>query len=174
METIWIILILAMLVIGLLGTFIPVLPSTVIGWVAMLVFYLVSDHAISGTIMIWVSVAAAAVQLLDFILPLWGVKFFGGTKKGVRGATIGLIIASVWSFTPLTFIVPGFLTILLFPIVGAFAAELSDKDGSLSKAIGGALGSLAGFFLTVGFKFALIVWYLYLVISHLVFSGQNG
>ena len=49
MEIIWIILILAMLVIGLLGTFIPVLPSTVIGWVAMLVFYLVADHALSGT-----------------------------------------------------------------------------------------------------------------------------
>ena len=32
------------------------------------------------------------------------------------------------------------------------------------------MGSLLGFFLTVGFKFALIVWYLYLVVDYLVIS----
>lgn len=170
METIWIIVILAMLVIGLLGTFIPVLPSTAIGWIAMLILYLISDHALSGTTMIWVTVAAVVVQLLDFILPLWGVKIFGGTKKGVRGATIGLIVAAVWSFTPLTFLFPGFLAILIFPIIGAFVAEMAAEGGDLSKAVGGAMGSLLGFFLTVGFKFALIVWYLYLVVDYLVFA----
>ena len=40
--------------------------------------------------------------------------------------------------------------------------------GDFSKALGGAMGSLLGFFLTVGFKFALIVWYLYLVVDYLV------
>lgn len=84
METIWIVIIIAMLVIGLFGTFIPVLPSTAIGWIAMLILYLVSDRAITGYEMIWISVAAVVVQLLDFLLPLWGVKLFGGTKKGVR------------------------------------------------------------------------------------------
>lgn len=170
MEIIWIILVLAMLAIGLLGTFIPILPSTVIGWVAMLIFYLVSDDGLCGTTMIWVTAAAVVVQLLDFILPLWGVKIFGGTKKGVRGATIGLLVASVWSFTPLGFLLPGFLAILLFPVIGAFVTEIYAQNGSLSKAMGGAMGSLLGFFLTVGFKFALIVWYLYLVIEYLILS----
>ncbi len=32
------------------------------------------------------------------------------------------------------------------------------------------MGSLLGFFLTVGFKFALILWYLYLVVDYLVIS----
>lgn len=173
METIWIVVILALLIIGLLGTFIPVLPSTAIGWIAMLIFYLVSENSLSGSTMIWVTVAAVVVQLLDVLLPLWGVKLFGGTKKGVRGATIGLIVAAVWSFTPLTFLFPGFLAIIIFPIIGAFTTEIVAEDGNLSKAFGGAMGSLLGFFLTVGFKFALIVWYLYLVVDYLVFYLGN-
>lgn len=170
MEIFWIIIVIAMLIVGLLGTFIPVLPSTTIGWIAMLILYLISDDALSGQTMIWVTAAAVVVQLLDFILPLWGVKIFGGTKKGVRGATIGLIVASVWSFTPFTFLFPGFLAILVFPIIGAFIAELVADQGDFSKALGGAMGSLLGFFLTVGFKFALIVWYLYLMVDYLVIS----
>lgn len=168
METIWIVIIIAMLVIGLFGTFIPVLPSTAIGWIAMLILYLVSDRAITSYEMIWISVAAVVVQLLDFLLPLWGVKLFGGTKKGVRGATIGLLVATVWSFTPLSFIFPGFLAIIVFPVIGAFATELVAEGGNTSKAMGGAMGSLLGFFLTVGFKFILIVWYLYIVVDYLV------
>ena len=150
METIWIVVILA-----------------------MLIFYLITDNGLSGSTMIWVTVAAVAVQLLDILLPLWGVKLFGGTKKGVRGATIGLIVAAAWSFTPLTFLFPGFLAIIVFPVIGAFATEIIAEDGNLSKAFGGAMGSLLGFFLTVGFKFALIVWYLYLVVDYLVFYLRN-
>ena len=168
MDIVWNILVLAILVVALAGTFIPVLPSTVIGWVAMLLFYLVSDGGLSGTMMLWVTLAAVAVQLLDYILPLWGVKLFGGTKKGVVGATVGMIVAAVWSFTPLGVLLPGVVAILLFPVIGAFIAELNAQSGNLSKALGGALGSLLGFFLTVGCKFALIVWYLYWVIGYIV------
>ena len=86
---------------------------------------------------------------------------------------LGLIVAAAWSFTPLTFLFPGFLAIIVFPVIGAFATEIIAEDGNLSKAFGGAMGSLLGFFLTVGFKFALIVWYLYLVVDYLVFYLRN-
>ena len=165
METIWIIIVLAQIIIALLGAFIPVLPSITVGWVGILILYLVSDDAVSGNTMLWVTLAAIGVKALDILLPLWGVKVFGGTKKGVNGATAGLIIATVWAFTPFTLLFPGFLAIIVFPIIGAFAGELMAEGGNIPKAIGGAAGSLLGFFMSVGFKFALIVWYLYIAIT---------
>ena len=51
METIWIIIVLALLIIALLGAFIPVLPSITVGWVGILILYLVSDDAVSGNTM---------------------------------------------------------------------------------------------------------------------------
>lgn len=167
METFWIVIILALLIIALFGTFIPVIPSITIGWASMLILYLVSNTAISGTTMIWITVAAIIVKALDIMLPLWGVKIFGGTKKGVSGATIGLIIATFWSFTPLAFLCPPFIAIIIMPIIGAFIGELMADNGDMIKAIGGAIGSLFGFFLTVGFKFLLIAWYMYIAVMYI-------
>lgn len=168
MEIIWTIIVFALLIIALLGSFIPVLPSITVGWVGMLILYLVADDAVSGNTMLWATIAAIGVKALDILLPLWGVKVFGGTKKGVNGATIGLIIATVWAFTPFALLVPGFLAIIIFPIIGAFAGEMMAEGGNVPKAIGGAAGSLLGFFMSVGFKFALIVWYLYIAVAYLI------
>ena len=90
METIWIIIVLALLIIALLGAFIPVLPSITVGWVGILILYLVSDDAVSGNTMLWVTLAAIGVKALDILLPLWGVKVFGGTKKGDNSHRLGL------------------------------------------------------------------------------------
>ena len=89
METIWIIIVLALLIIALLGAFIPVLPSITVGWVGILILYLVSDDAVSGNTMLWVTLAAIGVKALDILLPLWGVKVFGGTKKESTGPPQG-------------------------------------------------------------------------------------
>ena len=62
METIWIIIVLALLIIALLGAFIPVLPSITVGWVGILILYLVSDDAVSGNTMLWVTLAAIGVK----------------------------------------------------------------------------------------------------------------
>ncbi|MDD4820280.1 MAG: DUF456 domain-containing protein [Flavobacteriales bacterium] len=167
METFWIVIVLALLIIALFGTFIPILPSITIGWAGMLILYLVSDTAISGTTMLWITAAAILVKALDIMLPLGGVKIFGGTKKGVTGATVGLIIATFWSFTPLAFLCPPFVAIIIMPIIGAFIGELIADGGDMGKAIGGAVGSLLGFFLTVGCKFLLIAWYLYIAVGYI-------
>jgi len=35
------------------------------------------------------------LSILDYLIPVWGTKAFGGTKWGARGSMIGLIIAVI-------------------------------------------------------------------------------
>ena len=169
MEILWIIIVIILQIIAMAGTIIPVLPSITIAWAGMLILYLlVGGDAISGTTFIWASVAAIAAKVLDLLLPLWGVKLFGGTKSGVNGATIAMVVALLWSFTPFAAIINPIIAMVVFPIIGAFIGEKRATDGDNRKAWGGAWGSLLGFFLTIGIKFILIAWYLYITIAYIV------
>ena len=58
------------------------------------------------------------VSILDYIVPVWGTKKFGGSKYGTRGATVGLIIG--------LFLGP--LGIIIGPFIGAVVGELIFKD----------------------------------------------
>lgn len=53
METIWIIIVLALLIIALLGAFIPVLPSITVGWVGILILYLSVTTPCPAIQMLW-------------------------------------------------------------------------------------------------------------------------
>lgn len=169
MDTLWIIIVIILQIVAMAGTIIPVLPSITIAWAGMLMLYLlVGTEAINGTTFIWASIAAIAAKALDLLLPLWGVKLFGGTKSGVNGATIGMVVALLWSFTPFAAIINPIIAMVVFPIIGAFIGEKRAAGGDNRKAWGGAWGSLLGFFLTIGIKFILIAWYLYITIAYIV------
>jgi len=81
----------------------------------------------------------------DYILPVWATKKFGGSKRGVWGATIGLIIG-IFFFPPIGLIVG--------PFVGAFIGEISSNQNQ-SKALNSAIGSFIGFLMGTGLKFAV-------------------
>jgi uncharacterized protein YqgC (DUF456 family) len=87
------------------------------------------------------------VQILDYFVPIWGTKKFGGTKYGVWGSIIGLLVG-------LLFLPPlgpfGIITILGGPFLGAYIGETmggSDKKKSLRAAFGTFIGFLAGTFI---------------------------
>ncbi len=83
------------------------------------------------------------VTLLDYIVPVWGTKKFGGSKYGTRGATVGLIIG--------LFLGP--LGIIVGPFIGAFVGELIFKD-DIRYALRAGFGSLLGFLTGIGLKLA--------------------
>jgi uncharacterized protein len=86
---------------------------------------------------------ALAVTILDYIVPIWGTRKFGGSKYGVRGATVGLVIG--------LFLGPA--GIIFGPFAGAFVGELIFKD-DVKYALKAGIGSLLGFLMGVGFKLA--------------------
>ena len=83
------------------------------------------------------------VSILDYIVPVWGTKKFGGSKYGTRGATVGLIIG--------LFLGP--LGIIVGPLIGAVVGELIFKD-DMKYAIRAGFGSLLGFLTGIGLKLA--------------------
>ena len=157
MDVVLVILGFVLMLIGILGSFLPVLPGPPISWVGLLVLYTTSAVPMNWTFLAITLVVALIVIALDYIIPAIGTKKFGGTRAGVIGTTIGLIVS-------LVFPILGPLGIIIWPFVGAFIGELlnkADKKTATKAAFGSFLGFLTGTFL----KFMVAIVFLGLFIS---------
>lgn len=90
-------------------------------------------------------ILALGVTVLDYIIPGLGTKKFGGTKAGIRGSNIGLLVGVIG--LPLLGIVIGpfgIFGIILGPFIGAYLGE-KNAGSSQEKAFRSAIGSFIGF-----------------------------
>lgn len=137
----WIITLLglAIIVVGFVGCFIPVLPGPPIAWIALPLLYLTSEGFadINTTWFLILTLLTIVVTVVDYLLPMWGTKYSGGTKAGTWGSTIGLIIGLF--FPP--------IGIIVGPFLGALIGELmagQDQKTALKSGIGAFIGFLLG------------------------------
>lgn len=103
-------------------------------------------------------VLITALFVADYLANLVGVKKFGGSKAGVWGSTIGLLVGP--------FVIP-VAGIIIGPFIGAVFAELLFQKKSISEAIRIGFGSLVGFFsgaVTKGFIQAIMIGYFLVVV----------
>ena len=137
------------LILGIIGSFLPILPGPITSWFGFLILYLsgVTDFSIS--LLITTFVIALIIWVLDFFIPAIGTKKFGGSKYGVIGTTIGLIIGVI---SPIPF------GILIGPFLGALAGEVINKSKS-NQAIKAAFGSFLGFLASSFIKFIVSLVY---------------
>ncbi len=149
MDVFLVLLALLFLILGIIGSFLPILPGPITSWFGFLILYLsgVTDFSIS--LLITTFVIALIIWVLDFFIPAIGTKKFGGSKYGVIGTTIGLIIGVI---SPIPF------GILIGPFLGALAGELINKSKS-NQAIKAAFGSFLGFLASSFIKFIVSVVY---------------
>lgn len=155
MELLLIIIVIFLLIIGVVGSFVPAIPGPPISYGALLLshFYInpIEDE---NDLWIW-AVLVVVVTILDFWVQIYGVKKFGGGKKAVKGSIIGLIIG--------LFFIPG-IGIIIGPFLGAFiGAKIEDKD--VNNAIKIALGAFAGFVLGTLIKLSVSIYIIYLIID---------
>lgn len=102
------------LLLGLIGCVAPVLPGVPLAYVGLLLLHFTDRVDFSWQFLAVWAVVTIVIQVLDFVIPAWGTKKFGGTKWGVWGSTIGLFVG----------LFMGPMGIVVGPFVGAVLGEL--------------------------------------------------
>ncbi len=146
-----------LMITGILGSFLPVLPGPPISWVGLLLLSLTKAVPTDGWFLGITGAVALLVGVLDYIIPALGTKKFGGSKAGMAGTMVGLLIS-------ILFPVLGIFGIIVWPFIGALAGELlhkADRKTAMKAAFGSFIGFLTGTFL----KFLVTVIFLGLFIS---------
>lgn len=132
-----------LMILGIIGCLVPVLPGPPISFIGLLLLHFSRFGDFSNTALIILGAVTVVVTILDYVVPVWGTKKFGGSKYGTRGATVGLIIG--------LFLGP--LGMIIGPLIGAFVGEMIFKD-DINYAMKAGFGSLLGFLTGIGLKLA--------------------
>ncbi|MFN8283493.1 MAG: DUF456 domain-containing protein [Chitinophagales bacterium] len=152
-----------LLVIGLVSCVLPPLPGTIIAYGTLLLTYFgMENHGnISQTVLIVYGILVGVFSIVDSFIPIWGTKKFGGTKAGIRGSFIGILVG--------IFLAPfGGISIIICPFLGAMIGELIVGQ-DFSSAFKSGIGSFVGFLLTSGIKIILVLMMSYHFFSNAVF-----
>jgi len=142
-----------LMLVGILGSILPVLPGVPISWLGLLMIYLAPSIPFDWVFLTITFTLAALLYLLDYIIPAIGTKRFGGSRYGMIGATLGLLAGLF--FPPFGFIIG--------PFIGAFLGEFLNTK-TRQNALRAAFGSFVGFLASVFMKLMAAFIYLGLFI----------
>lgn len=141
MEIIGWSLIVVCFIIGFIGLVYPIIPSVIFilgGFLLYGVFFSFAELPW----WFWLIEVLFVVLLFgaDMMANAFGVKKYGGSKAGIWGSTIGLLIGPI--------VLP-FAGIILGPFLGAILAELIFERTSIKQAFKTGVGSVIGFLTSV-------------------------
>ncbi len=144
-----------LMIVGILGSFLPVLPGVPVSWLGLLVLHLAPSIPMNYWLLGITLVIAILIYVLNLLIPAMGTKRFGGSKFGMIGATIGLIVGLI---APIPF------GVLIGPFIGAFIGEIINKSNSksaLKAAFGSFIGFLASSFMEFVIAFGFLILFIY-------------
>lgn len=133
MEIVLLIIAFICMVVGIIGCIVPGLPGAPIAYAGMWIAQ--ATERVDFTwqeLLVW-GIATIVVSVLDYVVPAWGTKQFGGTKYGVWGSTIGVFVglfAGPWG-------------VILGPLAGAILGELIGGKAA-AEALRAGWGSFLG------------------------------
>jgi uncharacterized protein YqgC (DUF456 family) len=137
------------LLLGLIGCVAPVLPGVPLSYLGLLLLHWTDRVQFSWQFLVVWGVVVIVIQVLDYFIPAWGTKKFGGSKWGVWGSTIGLVVG----------LIMGPWGIVIGPFAGAVVGELiyfnrhpqttmndvkPNKNSNFNRALRAGLGSFIG------------------------------
>jgi len=134
MSVALIVIAIILLIVGIVGCIVPALPGVPLSYLALVLlrFSDKGDEVSNRLLIIW-AVVTVLVTVMDYVIPAWGTKRYGGSKWGVWGSTIGLLVGM---FT-------GPWGIVIGPFVGAVVFELLGGKPS-REAVRAGWGSFVG------------------------------
>lgn len=146
MEWLWIVAILLMLI-GIAGVVLPVLPGTPLLFAGMLLGAWLDDFSKVGVIAVVVlGVLALLAWAIDFLAGVLGTKLVGASGYAMAGAGIGGVVGLFGG-------IPG---LILGPVIGAAAGELYARKDAQQAAKAGVAAGL-GFVIAMAAKLGITV-----------------
>jgi uncharacterized protein YqgC (DUF456 family) len=155
MEILLIVIASVLMILGIVGSFLPILPGPITSWFGFLLLCYSTLVEVSNKFLVITLIIAIIIWALDYVIPAMGTKKFGGSRAGMIGTTIGLLVGL---FSP----IPG--GIIIGPFLGALFGEMLNKADS-KTALKAAFGSFLGFLTSTFIKFLVAVIYLGLFVS---------
>jgi uncharacterized protein len=139
-----------LMVLGLAGTVLPVLPGTLLVWAAIALGAWIDDFArISTTTLAVITVLAVLAWALDYAAGWMGAQRAGASKQALVGAAVGTVLG----------LFMGFVGVLFMPLVGAALGEyLARKDHGRAAKVGVAtwVGIVVGLVAKVVISFIMV------------------
>lgn len=143
------------LLLGFAGCFLPVLPGPPMAYVGLLLLQATERFQFTvGQLVVW-GILVVVVQILDYVMPILGTKYSGGSRWGNWGCVIGTVVG-IFLFAP--------WGILLGPFIGALIGEMLGGK-AFGEAMKAGVGAFIGFLVSVVLKVGLCGYFVYCVIG---------
>jgi len=154
-DTLWWTLTIILMLVGLVGTVVPLLPGPTIILAAAVVHHyaLGAEKSVGWWTLGGLVLLTVGSYVVDFVSGALGAKKFGATRWGAIGGILGAIVG-------IFFGLPG---IFLGPLIGVLAGELLGGKGLLPagrSTWGTFLGTTAGMVLKLMIAAMMIGWFL--------------
>ena len=134
-DTLWWVLSIGMIAVGIAGTVLPALPGTVLVFAGTALGAWIDDFArVSGWTLGFIALLAAAAFAVDYVAALLGAKKAGASRQALVGAAIGTVAG----------IFTGLWGLIFMPLLGAVAGEFiaQRRQQSLAPTVLAADGSV--------------------------------
>lgn len=147
------------MLVGLLGTFLPLLPGIPLIWLAALGYSAVTGfYPVGWNVIFWFGVIMLASFAIDALAQAYGTKRYGASRWGVVGSLVGTLLGF-----PL-----GLIGLIFGPLAGAFVFELlggRHPEQALRAGIGSFLGFLGGSLIKVIMAAVMIGIFIFVALS---------
>ncbi|MBN2524444.1 MAG: DUF456 domain-containing protein [Bacteroidales bacterium] len=154
------------ILLGFIGCLLPILPGPPLSFIGILLIHFTKFADFTAGELLFLGLFALIVQILDYIVPAWGTKKFGGSRYGTWGSILGLIAGLFF----LPAIGPfGIITILGGPFVGALIGEKiagKNSNEAMRAAFGSFVGFLAGTFMKLVCSSVITIYYVREIIQY--------
>src|SRR5436190_20098823 len=155
MHILWWSLTILLMLVGLVGTVVPLLPGTTIILGAAILHHLMMGeaHSVGWWTIGGLGILTVLSFVIDFVSGAMGAKYFGATRWGAIGGIVGAIVGLFF----------GIIGIFVGPLVGVLAGELLGGKGVLpagKSTWGTLLGTTAGMIGKFLLGVIMIAWFL--------------
>ena len=146
------------LIVGWVGCILPAIPGPPLSYVSLLLLQATRFADFSVKFLLITATVTVIITIVDYILPVWGTRKWGGSRAGIVGAVFGVLIG--------LFFLP--VGVIVGPFAGAVAGEII-AGRNTNAALRSGFGSFVGFLLGTAMKLAICTAFTFYYIKELFF-----